>query len=494
MTADAFRDVDLERLVIGHIMLWPEDVRAYWEAGLGVEDFSDGDLRIIMSAIAALHEDGVAPDERTVRNAVLDRVPPPFLSALVDGVPRQRRENIRQHVDRLAMFRRCRALERGEHTLVDQLRQRPELINNGLLGHRIEQLTALQTEAAADSDELLVDDVRLLELPPPRYLVDGRLVAGSLAAIVGPPGAGKTFCAIDLGLCIATGRPWLGAGVHEGAVVYVAAEGVPGLQSRVRAWKLAHNVPLDQPSGFRLYPRALNLLEPAAVATFLRASRRLCPALVIVDTLARCMAGGDENSALDMGRVIHTADQVRVAIGATVLFLHHTTKAGGSERGSSALRGALDTLLALNPTDDLLTLSVEKQKDAPPFSPITLRLDLVGDSCVIRPAHQVANDADRLSDWQLRCLRVLKTSFPRTTGATSPEWLDAIPEINRRTFYHARTVLHDRGYIEFKGPRNLATSKPELLDGCEPVQGSARLSAMSSDNDGATKNQGDFEL
>ena len=56
-------------------------------------------------------------------------------------------------------------------------------------------------------------------------------------------------------------------------------------------------------------------------------ARREEPKLIIFDTLARCMVGGDENSPLDMGRAVAAADRVRVETGAAVLLVHHPTKA-----------------------------------------------------------------------------------------------------------------------------------------------------------------------
>jgi len=53
----------------------------------------------------------------------------------------------------------------------------------------------------------------------------------------------------------------------------------------------------------------------------------------------------------------------RSATGATVLWVHHSNKAGTGERGSSALRGACDLLLSLLPADDVVTLSCEKARD-----------------------------------------------------------------------------------------------------------------------------------
>ena len=81
---------------------------------------------------------------------------------------------------------------------------------------------------------------------------------------------------------------------------------------------------------------------------------------MIVDTLARAMAGGDENTAVDMGKFVTHADRIRAAIGATVNIIHHTgkDKAKGA-RGSSALRAATDTEIEI----DVGKLAVTKQRE-----------------------------------------------------------------------------------------------------------------------------------
>ncbi len=78
--------------------------------------------------------------------------------------------------------------------------------------------------------------------------------------------------------------------------------------------------------------------------------------------MARSMVGGDENAARDVGLFIDNVDQVRRRYGAAALVVHHTGKDGKLERGSTALRGAADTLVALRPDDDELKLTCEKQK------------------------------------------------------------------------------------------------------------------------------------
>jgi len=57
-----------------------------------------------------------------------------------------------------------------------------------------------------------------------------------------------------------------------------------------------------------------------------------------------------------------------------VLALHHVNKVKGDIRGSSALRGAIETeLKTKKERKGVVTLSCEKQKDAEEFEPITLK-------------------------------------------------------------------------------------------------------------------------
>ncbi len=50
----------------------------------------------------------------------------------------------------------------------------------------------------------------VMQIKPPDFAVDGILPAKSLSLLCGHPGSCKSFIAVDIGLCIATGKPWLG--------------------------------------------------------------------------------------------------------------------------------------------------------------------------------------------------------------------------------------------------------------------------------------------
>ena len=77
----------------------------------------------------------------------------------------------------------------------------------------------------------------LRTLRPVQPLIDGLLYRDTLGQLSGPPGCYKTFVAIAMSCALAAGESF-GAFVvpKPGKVVYVAAEGVSGLETRILAW------------------------------------------------------------------------------------------------------------------------------------------------------------------------------------------------------------------------------------------------------------------
>jgi hypothetical protein len=171
------------------------------------------------------------------------------------------------------------------------------------------------------------------------------------------------------------------------------------------------------------------------------------PVLVVVDTLARCMLGVDENSARDVGLVVDGLDLIRrSADGATVLAVHHSGKDGSQgARGSSALRGAVDTELELTASGARLVLKVSKQKDGAEARPLQLDRVSVGDSCALSPAGVVPLEGDDLSDGDLETLEALRrVQVPG--GVTANVWR-ASADLPERTFYNRRARLVNRGAV-----------------------------------------------
>lgn len=237
-----------------------------------------------------------------------------------------------------------------------------------------------------------------------REIVEGVLTAGGMSCMYGESNTGKSYAATDLGFCIARGVPWLGKRVERGAVIYVAGESAGSIRQRIRAYRKRHGTKLE---AFGLVSTALNLLDPSAdVDALIELVKAKASEigesilLVIVDTLARAMPAADENSALDMGRLVAAGDRIRQATAAHVLYVHHSGKNSlAGARGSSALRAALDTELEVtkDATAKLHYIEVKKQRDlasagsrlAARFVPIELGFNQWGNSvtaCVVEHA------------------------------------------------------------------------------------------------------------
>ncbi len=110
----------------------------------------------------------------------------------------------------------------------------------------------------------------------------------------------------------------------------------------------------------------------------------------------------------------------------------------------------------LSKTDDLLTLTCDKQRDAEPFDSMRIRLVPVEgtDSCAVYLADSIlpasfAND-EPFTPAQHQVLRALAD----VAEPVSVAQLDAtIPKLNRATIYRALNVLKMRGLVAQDGQR-----------------------------------------
>jgi hypothetical protein len=180
------------------------------------------------------------------------------------------------------------------------------------------------------------------------YIVKGVIDDGAMSVIYGPSNSGKTFFALDLVFHIATGRQWRNRRVKQASVLYLAAEGGRGVKNRIAALGLTHgltDVPLAlRRAGLDLLQSEADLQHVYDLANRVKARAPDKPQIIVIDTLSRIMAGGDENSAADMTALIRNIDAIREATGAHIVLVHHTGKdTARGARGHSSLRAATDT-------------------------------------------------------------------------------------------------------------------------------------------------------
>ncbi|MCB2130909.1 MAG: AAA family ATPase, partial [Rhodobacteraceae bacterium] len=200
------------------------------------------------------------------------------------------------------------------------------------------------------------------------YMVKGVLASDTMSVIYGPSNSGKTFFALDLAFHISTGREWRGLRVNAAGVLYLAAEGGRGVLNRVVALKKETGItaaPIAvRRAGMDLLHNEADLQSVYNLAQEVKDRAPDMPLLIVIDTLSRIMAGGDENSAADMTALIRNIDAIRTATGAHVMLVHHTGKdTARGARGHSSLRAATDTEIEVQNEDGERAAQVQKQRD-----------------------------------------------------------------------------------------------------------------------------------
>ena len=224
-----------------------------------------------------------------------------------------------------------------------------------------------------------------LELTEIKWVVDDYIEADSLAQVFGDPGGGKSFVAIDLACCVATGKPWHGHDVKQGSVFYIAGEGHNGLARRLKAWQIGNGTTLANVPLYKSHRAAqlYDATEAAVVAESIKqlsAEANCIPSMIVIDTLAR-NHGGDENSTQDMNAFIQHLDvYLRQPWKCCVMVVHHSGVADKDRsRGSTALKGALDAEYKCQLDSGTKTIAFEskKMKDAEMPSPKNFQITQV---------------------------------------------------------------------------------------------------------------------
>ena len=216
------------------------------------------------------------------------------------------------------------------------------------------------------------------------WLIDDYIETDSLTLCFAPPESFKSFFAVDVAASVATGIPWHGCQVKQGAVFYIAGEGIPGLKKRFKAWELARGVDTEHYPLF-LSSGAGDFSRHSQVVDIIKSMHEICqqgvkPRLIVIDTLARNFGGGNENDAQAMNQFIRSVDLIRKLWDCTILIVHHTGYASSERgRGSSALRAAVDAEYMITRQQDTRLVSVKgtKMKDADRPKPKNFELQII---------------------------------------------------------------------------------------------------------------------
>ena len=407
---------------------------------LQAADFSRGEHRAMFAAISRLANEGVVVDPITLaddlaRHGELKAAGgKDYIGYLIDAVPIA--TSVMTHAGIvLCESKRRAAVELLEHS-IGRLRR----------GEEDAAQVALRLRPALDVLAIgrrrligFVDDMEIVQLPNLSFVIDGLIPAGGLTTLYGAPESGKSLFALHVAFAVASGQQCFGRAVARGDVVYVAAEGVSGIPARVEALRERYGYQGQQGVHFMLQP--INLMKVAEVTQLIETVHAAGwkPKLFVFDTLSRCMLGGDENSAQDMGAVLTSCGRLQQEFGASVLPLHHPGKSGDVERGNSALRGGSDAMVFAKKEGNVHVFAVNKMKNGSRGTPLRLCIEAAAPSVVLAAIGGVAHSP--LNDALAREQRALRAPASNVMpgGATATQW-ERAANMKEREFY--RVVKH----------------------------------------------------
>ena len=437
--------------------------------GITVVMFQSSKDKAIFTAISAMLRDGIAPNlvllsERLAGSEQLKDVNIPTYLAELTSLPGTSFPSQINHY--------AESLKRQvkDKDVVRAIKEAAEGVKNGSPELVVPELLRKIADYGNGDERQSFKFSRLdsVEVKPASWIVNGLIETESFCCLYGDSGAGKSFLAIELAACIATGRPFHGIPTKQGPVIYLAGEGQSGLARRFKAWSIARCVSLE---GAPLYlsAGAMALIEPSVMGPVCNALEKLIreignPSLVILDTWSRVL-GGDDSSPSDAAAGVAALDGLRARFGNfAAMVVHHEGHAKGRGRGWSGLRAAVDMeYRAERGTDGVLRVQCTKAKDTGIMDPMAFQF--MGVELPVRNEYGeplTSAVLDRV-EWtpppkagqepvmgknQSQALDILKTltvSGPVTVSIWQEKCKTA--GMDRNQFWYAKKGLEKTGYI-----------------------------------------------
>lgn len=199
-------------------------------------------------------------------------------------------------------------------------------------------------------------------LPPITWLVEGLLATGSTVIFASRPKIGKSWAVLQLGHCIATGKPFLGRSTIKSGVVYLALED-PLKRIQSRLWKLDEQSSDDLMLITRANTLGQGLIDQMTELLKENPSIRL----FILDTLQVTRdLRADYSYATDYAD-LRQYKEFAETYDVCCLLVHHLRKAESRDddmldiSGTSGISGAVDQMMVLkkqNRIDNEAKLSI----------------------------------------------------------------------------------------------------------------------------------------
>lgn len=322
---------------------------------LQAQDFTREDHRTLFDAIKAMHSRMEAIDFITVKAELTSRNLPisdSYVATLLDTVPTAANAAFYCGLVKEASIKRqaweafqrlAEIAQRGEVDPCDLVSQAQRALDR-ITAQAGDKITAAVRRPAPLAERLEdIYDLWASEQEPIPHVLENVIVEGCQTVLVAPGGTGKSVSAYNIACHLGEGRELWGLSVPKPRrVIYVDLEN-PRFKRQGQIKRMYRDVPPVQSH--------VQVLPQFDIGRDFRDLKRLCLErgieVVIFDTASRCFPRENENDASQAyAAVAEPLDELKRA-GIATLTLGHTGKNGDDQRGSGAVRDAVDIMLTM---------------------------------------------------------------------------------------------------------------------------------------------------
>ncbi len=239
------------------------------------------------------------------------------------------------------------------------------------------------------------------EIEEPNQIIENLFDAGDKLAIIGSSKVRKSFLTLQLCLCLAAGRPFMGLRItQKRQVIYIQFE-IKDKHCQRRLKNMCRAVGINandlEDRLLILNGRGLGITGAAGIERIQTAVLNFRPELIVFDPLYK-IATGVENTAEDMKAIMACFDMLAEETDAAVAYVHHDPKGSPGDRniqdrgaGSNVLSRDYDAALALtqHATEQEAIVIEVLQRNYPPIEPFSIVWTNEGEGYCFRRADNI---------------------------------------------------------------------------------------------------------
>jgi len=182
-----------------------------------------------------------------------------------------------------------------------------------------------------------LEQIRCAAFPPlVGYLNRNILTEGTVSLMTGAPGIGKSFLALKLSDCIATGSNFAYMPTREGRVLFDSEEmTVREMQPRILDFRMASN------NGHLLFRFQQDIKINFDIGKVQRMVETEEADVLILDTFSDCHCAPESSNDVMKMIISKLRDKVARQFNCSILLIHHSGKDYGNGTGANDSRGAI---------------------------------------------------------------------------------------------------------------------------------------------------------